>query len=856
MYRFIMVLVATMSAILSYALASNIWGCFHDVRFSCCCAHFFQYDYVEVIENECPPDRKGWCSRFNLSASALTQNGSPSSGASFSRFRASFNGNIGYRYLCRVFGMIRLARKATSACDCTTGLRREEFSIFRVGRKEATLCDLHHGTKISYLSRISEISMLAQSLLPREFTTDNVCLEGSMEESHVRALNEVSRSPWTELANAGFPCGSTTSIAHIHAAVAYCHMPQMKGSPGGSIGLSYIKLGHDDQICLDQLSSTDASCRVSILPVSLSVFLFLFVSVAFLGTCGKTATSLESSEIQNGLGHGGKEVLSMLCYYGIRQKSTRCFCQPASLVVVLLSLNTFVLCFEASDLRGNIINGLEPCFNYTRKLNLFQMNCSVLNWRDHGYKAHFHISLGANEAFEGGGDQANNEGNTTNIIDLRCISGFQGLIRIKDDVTTLDTAPVIRNVHVRNGTIAEKGGFIVRQDQKYFVVHSCSSTGDITHRWAGGICGANSGEWGQISVSSSYSTGKMKGNAAGGIAGFGVGRNGIADISRCYSTGDMEKQAGGICGFSAGIYNGQLSISQSYSTGDIISGAVGSGGIVGSWAGNENGFVHIQECSSTGRIYAYGGGGITGYRAASSRGEVHIIDCYTRGDIAGRRAGGITGALTGGRGRGSSNDCGDVYINNTYASGVTLHQNAGGIVGGINKKFKGHIIWIQYSVYSGKTSGKIIGNDEYPENNLVMVGNSGYLANIRGQLYHYKGIRQWDNETWEICDARGLPILSFQLPCPTPTPSPTSTSTATPTISSSALVTPTSTTTATSSGTATPTVSRTASHSSSAEAPTPSPSQSAFPLVPRSEVPMQRPCRFVQQDSTNGKQPV
>ena len=54
------------------------------------------------------------------------------------------------------------------------------------------------------------------------------------------------------------------------------------------------------------------------------------------------------------------------------------------------------------------------------------MNCSVVEWGKEGYKADTHISLGANETFDGGGGKADWE----TVIDLTrlgfCSASFVG----------------------------------------------------------------------------------------------------------------------------------------------------------------------------------------------------------------------------------------------------------------------------------------------------------------------------------------------------------------------------------------------------------------------------------------------
>eukprot|EP01138_Halocafeteria_seosinensis_P011186 gb/GECG01011425.1/.p1 GENE.gb/GECG01011425.1/~~gb/GECG01011425.1/.p1 ORF type:complete len:533 (+),score=58.47 gb/GECG01011425.1/:1-1599(+) len=397
-------------------------------------------------------------------------------------------------------------------------------------------------------------------------------------------------------------------------------------------------------------------------------------------------------------------------------------------LITLTALLTFPgksLAQESGSLRDSILDGHETCFQYFPDDNLFRMNCTVLNWKDHNYNGDTHVLLKANEVFDGGGRDGN-------IIDLGDTQGFRGLITVEnngDDIESLDEAPVIRNVHVKNGKSVERGGFIVRKVQKYIAVYSCSSTGEVDFE-AGGIFGVNAGRnGGHVKISNSHSTGTIRGNWAGGIAGRNAGyNNGTVSITACYSSGKIEgKDAGGICGDNTGHTNGHVYITRSYSTGSIH----------GDWSG-----------------------GITGKDTTHNDGEVHIRNCYTRGSIEGDRAGGITGGRTGGC---CGLETGNVYITNTYASGVIQHPNGGGIIGGINGDLSG-VIQVQYSVYNGSNGATtMVGDDNVPEDVLTATGISNTLDDIRGQVYHYEGAQKWDNETWALKGTDALPILRFQL---------------------------------------------------------------------------------------------
>lgn len=432
------------------------------------------------------------------------------------------------------------------------------------------------------------------------------------------------------------------------------------------------------------------------------------------------------------------------------------------ITLVLLTFSLLVMGNQGEDMRANIINGTERCFHYIPETKMFLMICTVLHWQENGYDAATHISLSANETFDG----AANEGGHREkfIINLSGVVGFGGLITVKDeDVATFAEAPMIRNVHVKNGTTADSGGFIVQQAQKYFSVVSCSSTGTISVR-AGGICGYLCGYMdGKIDISNSHSTGAI-GPDAGGITGEKAGQSGgLVRITRCHSSGEIQgENSGGIAGKKIGRNSGQAYITRSYSIGKISGKAAGS--IVGTDAGTD-GYVQIRECFSTGNINSDWSSGILGKHAASNNGEVHVVNCYARGDIDGRWAAGIGGFNVGGK-----HVYGDVYINNSYSSGTVNEENAGSIIGSIHPGFNGKTVRIIYSVYN--PSQPIVGANG---GNGETLGNSGNLNRIQNQLYHSDGMRRWDNETWVPGDP--LLILRFQLP---PTPSVTASVTTTP----------------------------------------------------------------------------
>ena len=448
------------------------------------------------------------------------------------------------------------------------------------------------------------------------------------------------------------------------------------------------------------------------------------------------------------------------------------------------------------------------CLEYNSSGSMLELTCSfkLKNCNDC-------ITLQNDEVFEGHGHE----------ISITSCFEWDGLFEIAESATSLDNAPVIQNVHMIGGETSTEGGFIVRKEQKHFVVDSCSSTGVIKGDGSGGICGRHCS--GDIQIKNCSSSGAIAGEDAGGIAGREVGTNGdgIVNITQCHSTGDiMGPLSGGICGWGAGRSNGHVRITYSYSTGKIgnenCGGLCGSyagrgghvsithsystgeiagdgcGGLCGHSAGYWNGEVTIEQCYSLGEISGPAGGGITGRLSASQDGNVYITNCYSRGNIAGSdHAGGICGAETGAP-HPAHDDGGTVILANVYASGNIMPQDAGGLVGEIANEAKQ--IRIIMSVYDGN-SGDMIGDEN--DVNVTKENNSGNLTGIIGAVYCYEDQDNngcWDNETiWKVVE-NDFPVLQSMpslapsaTPSPTPSTSPTSSNTGT----STNTVTPSST---------------------------------------------------------------
>ncbi len=219
---------------------------------------------------------------------------------------------------------------------------------------------------------------------------------------------------------------------------------------------------------------------------------------------------------------------------------------------------------------------------------------------DLGVSADSYIELLAGETYNGNGYTINFNG-LTDLIGLFATEG-----------NSIDDAPIVKNLGVLNGTLAEFGGFIIRGGQRYFKVINCYSTGTIETN-SGGIAGSSSGLLGHCVINNCYTTGPI-GLSAGGITGSGAGYvSGMCMISNCYTTGPIGLSAGGITGSAAGLDSGTCIINNCYSTGSINE---NGGGITGMSAGYMSGTCLIIDCYSTGTI-SQNGGGICGNNAVN-----------------------------------------------------------------------------------------------------------------------------------------------------------------------------------------------------------------------------------------------
>ena len=238
---------------------------------------------------------------------------------------------------------------------------------------------------------------------------------------------------------------------------------------------------------------------------------------------------------------------------------------------------------------------------------------------------------------------------------------YNGLVRSESQNTIVKNICVSSNVLLDdyNGWIGWGSQYV---DGFKGTIINCSSRGNITGTYSGGIVGRKA----RANISKSSSTGTISGTGSGGIAG------GACDctITDCYTNGDISgASAGGIIGYNTGV-DVSTNITSCYSTG-IIRG-VNAGGIVGQ---NMN-KGYINKCYSTGLITGAISGGIVGAYFTGITGEISsniVKNCYSTGDISGSGAGGICGANTG--------SVGQCNILSCYSTGGIKQINCGGIVG-------------------------------------------------------------------------------------------------------------------------------------------------------------------------------
>eukprot|EP01138_Halocafeteria_seosinensis_P015619 gb/GECG01015940.1/.p1 GENE.gb/GECG01015940.1/~~gb/GECG01015940.1/.p1 ORF type:complete len:559 (+),score=62.93 gb/GECG01015940.1/:1-1677(+) len=367
---------------------------------------------------------------------------------------------------------------------------------------------------------------------------------------------------------------------------------------------------------------------------------------------------------------------------------------------------------EPVDQRSTVIAGSVPCIEWVADVLTFRLLCSF-SWLDFFGPADF-ISLHANEAFDGDGAYT---------VDLSGITSFQGMFTSAANAVTESVA--VSSVHTENGALAAHGGYIMRQNQSYYFLSSCSSTGEIGSLGSGGI----SGDYNSFaSISCCYSSGDISGEGAGGImGGFAV----AVDVGRCDSSGSIGgKGAGGILGQFAGFEGDQDTEVRSASSTGLIHGE-GSGGICGAYAGQGT-TLKVLICRSSGNITGKGSGGLLGSHAAMEGDWLSISWGYTLGDVSGVDSGGIAGRSFGIETRLT------ISIEEVYVAGAVSGEGAAGITPSVASPTV-----VKHSVIS---SGSFVGDTSNVTDGdtLFTQGNTVGLDSIRGKLYSVDGEVVWE----------------------------------------------------------------------------------------------------------------
>lgn len=106
-------------------------------------------------------------------------------------------------------------------------------------------------------------------------------------------------------------------------------------------------------------------------------------------------------------------------------------------------------------------DGQVECIKYDDTTGLFTLMCSF-TWTGE-YPEDGYILLKAHEIFDGNNEE----------IDLHGVDDWEGLFQIcKESVSSLQNAPTIKRLHMRNGQTSYTGGFIVQERQNNFIVDS------------------------------------------------------------------------------------------------------------------------------------------------------------------------------------------------------------------------------------------------------------------------------------------------------------------------------------------------------------------------------------------------
>lgn len=231
-----------------------------------------------------------------------------------------------------------------------------------------------------------------------------------------------------------------------------------------------------------------------------------------------------------------------------------------------------------------------------------------------------YINLGPNDIFDGNNFSIDLDNNT--ITGLFATSG-----------TSISSCSIVRNLGLLNGETDTNAGFFIKEQQSYFFVEKCYSTGNITGDYSGGIAGMSSGAYEECKIKQCYSTGDISGTSAGGIAGssFGYNTSKPCTIEESYSIGNIiGNYSGGIVGSSAG-HTGMAYILNCFSTGTQSTNS-NSGGIAGGSSGMSGGKCIILNCYSTSMINNTTEG-LIGQYPSYSGGRTFIFNSYSNQNL-------------------------------------------------------------------------------------------------------------------------------------------------------------------------------------------------------------------------------
>jgi hypothetical protein len=179
------------------------------------------------------------------------------------------------------------------------------------------------------------------------------------------------------------------------------------------------------------------------------------------------------------------------------------------------------------------------------------------------------IQLTANEIFEGDGYQ------------ITATTGCGGFFTINTTGLNTTNRPIIRNIGVIGGTPSSNVGFIVRNNQNFFIVENCYASGNLPDSsYGSAIAGSYTGA--SAIIRNCFHTGTI-GYDAGGI----VSDHAYCTIQNCYSTATT---LGSFAGGLAAIYPFSCLLQNCYAS---------SGAILGNGSG-WNGFPTFQNCYATG----------------------------------------------------------------------------------------------------------------------------------------------------------------------------------------------------------------------------------------------------------------